>query len=206
MSKSTYCGNAGNDGDPNKHGPVLVVTSLGDFKLNPDLTPDKVLHYFVIGYLCGILSCAGIVQFIDYHKVLSLYDPDEKTPFQDLESTRVCISYVGKLDGRRSVTVMNQMRNRIKSGQIAFGIVCTVRGEKKKRKYDPCTAPGSKAGIISVLVKFASQAKLLLFFDDSKDHCVSVNKLKAREIYVEVCQVFGKATVVSFLRKKLTNV
>lgn len=181
---------------------VLIVTPFGVVEVNPDLKPDKtapnyLLQVLILGYVCGLLHNANFVQFIDMHNVLDRFGSGVKTPFQNQNSTRMSLSWVRVPDGPMSKKVVKDMEKRIGSGQIAFGIVCFKRGDRKGKKLEICTAPGSKAGIISVLAKLASRAQFK-FFDDARDHILSVESLS--HIRVEAVLVpKGKEVAITFL-------
>lgn len=187
---------------------VLIVTPFGVVEVNPDLKPDKtapnyLLQVLILGYVCGLLHNANFVQFIDMHNVLDLFGSGVKTPFQNKDGTRMCLSWVGSLHGQMSGGVVKQMKERIGARQIKFGIVCVKRGGRKGKKHEICTAPGSKAGIISVLAKLAPGAELK-FFDDAPDHIRSVQSLS--NIVVKTFLVPKRGGAIPFLEKCMENV
>lgn len=129
------------------------------------------------------------VWFIDMHNVLDVYDPAEITPFMEHNGLRICVSWVGSLDNYIGKQLVPDMQERIKSGQIHFGIICCARGnrlKKKDRNQDPdactngrkiCTKFGSKAQVISTIMSWLSTNAHGFFFDDAEDHVASVDQM-----------------------------
>lgn len=166
--------------------PVVIVTPQGASKVKNDLKyrgKEKVIKR-----LMKLLKDEnGYLNVIDMHNVLDLFEQDEVTPFQSLNGIRVCVSWVGNPDGEIGQKLVPDMQARIKSGQISFGIVCSKRGKRPKKKKrttenpdavnrNICTEPGSKAYIINKLAEW-SNCTDFRFFDDAKDHVDSVASL-----------------------------
>lgn len=110
---------------------------------------------------------------LDLHNVL------DKTEFNDSlvqKGITVCgISYVGNLTMTR-IQARNEMRDRIESGQIAFGLLVFRRGARKgtPEERNNFHEPGSKAWANSYIPLDSNG----LFVDDSIDHVESVKSKK----------------------------
>lgn len=168
--------------------PVVIVTEQGASKVTNDLKPrgkDKAVKRIM--KIMG--NHEGPINVIDMHNVLDLFVDNVKTPFQRLNGIRICVSWVGNPDGEIGRALVPDMQERIKSGQITFGIICSKRGKRPKKNKrssdDPydisrnvCVETGSKAYIINMLAQWSKNEKEeVYFFDDASDHINSVASL-----------------------------
>lgn len=107
---------------------------------------------------------------LDYHGVVDKTQIDQK--LTDNKNNKICvISYVGKYSDKRLSTRLDII-NRIKSGQVDFGILIF----KRCREFPQCNVfhqEGSKAWAN----KFIKMSDKAIFLDDSEDHYHSVKNL-----------------------------
>lgn len=168
--------------------PIVIVTEQGASKVTNDLKPrgkDKAVKCI----MKIMENHEGPINVIDMHNVLDLFVDNAEIPFQRLNGIRICVSWVGNPDGEIGRALVPDMQERIKSGQITFGIICSKRGKRPKKNKrssdDPdalsrnyCVEPGSKAYIINKLAEWSKNEKEeVYFFDDAKDHVNSVASL-----------------------------
>ena len=119
------------------------------------------------------VSKKNISLRLDFHGVLDTISSTIKLTNLGLGIDICVISYVGKFSQMR-VHVRNEIKERIKSGQIKFGILVF-----KRRRGEIYTKPGSKAWTNLAL----SQNKLSAYFiDDSIDHIESTNSLNIQNL------------------------
>ena len=76
---------------------------------------------------------------LDLHNTLDTVDPDV-----NIFADSCCISYVGKVTDTRIFARLD-IQDRIKSGQIKYGILIFKRGNVKSNNYCKFIEDGSKA-------------------------------------------------------------
>ncbi len=109
---------------------------------------------------------------LDLHNVLDLFDHEYNFI---VHKSICCISFVGKFSKLRQFA-KNDVKKRILSGQVDFGILVFARGRNKnKNKF---TDIGSKAWVNNHL-KYGGKA---LFIDDGYDHIKSTDSLGNKDI------------------------
>ena len=108
---------------------------------------------------------------LDLHDTLDTLDNDVRLP---LSLTTCCISFVGRYSDTR-IMARHDIQNRIRNGQILFGVLIFKRNIKKT----PYTVPGSKAWTNQLI-----QSKNPLFIDDGKDHVESVQHIGVPSIQI----------------------
>lgn len=147
---------------------------------------DKVLKGCVTNFMGEKTA-----HFIDMHNVMDLFHPDD-SPFDPLTGLKVCISWVGNVTGTTANKMVPDMVERIKQKQLHFGLICSARGKKpRRRKGEPsgreaqgpeirgralCVDTYSKAGLIKTMLSFLN-CEEVHFYDDAADHCASVDSL-----------------------------
>lgn len=106
------------------------------------------------------------IAFLDYHGVLDTINPEKQ-----LLLPTICISYIGSRRSRYYTSAISDIINRIKSGQILFGlIVFTKQGI------------GSKGWIINeILTKFNTIKSSSIFIDDC---IINYNSVKSYCPYI----------------------
>lgn len=106
---------------------------------------------------------------LDLHDVLDTTEPEE------LLGDRICcLSYVGKITKTR-VEARKEIQERIKTGQIYYGVLVFKRGKDKNSAF---TDIGSKAWFNSLLDNSCNP----LFVDDSMDHVISVESVGVKSV------------------------
>ena len=103
---------------------------------------------------------------LDLHKTLNTIPPDVKVP-----PHTCCVSYVGSLTETR-IGAREEIRERIKSGQLEFGVLVFERGSPKDPDRNRFTKIGSKAWFNRHVKPVPG--KQSVFIDDSVDHVFSV--------------------------------
>ena len=104
---------------------------------------------------------------LDLHGVLDVLKDDVK-----VSTNAMVLSYVGKLTRTRT-NALRDIKNRIKKGQVKFGVLVFKRGKRGTGVENKFQSPGSKAWV-NKLIKFEDNA---IFVDDSTDHYNSVKSL-----------------------------
>lgn len=127
----------------------------------------------------------------DLHNVLDLLD--QKYQIKRTSDKKViCCSYVGRYSPLRN-TARSEIEERIKSGQIDWGVLVFRRG-KERRNENPFFyhKEGSKSW-------FCNLIKGDYFFDDSKDHIESVKSTP--NLNIKVKQIPDKKTLIEQIGK-----
>lgn len=108
---------------------------------------------------------------LDLHNVTDLLDKNQKIVSDDLrkENPIVVISFVGKYSETRS-NARNDIKERIRTGQIDFGLLVFKRGKKRYSKTSIFYKEGSKAWANNYIKTTGSA----VFIDDEGDHIRSV--------------------------------
>ena len=159
------------------------------------------------------------VHVLDVHNVLDMFaETDREIPFLALPGLQVAVSWVGNVEGALAESMVPELRNRMRNGQIAFGIICSTRGKRPRRKKGEkrgdcelgratCLAPGSKAHIIQTLVETVSTLAKpehvcpytglvpATFFDDAEDHVVSANEAAVATLHTFIVPRMSEAEV-----------
>ena len=106
----------------------------------------------------------------DLHKTLDSTSPHDATDLPD-DMKLVVLSFIGKRRNTLIKAVMD-IKHRIASGQVAFGVLNFNRGNDKRCIF---TEEGSKA---YACLKMSA----VLFLDDAVDHVDSVSSLKIKSV------------------------
>tara|TARA_B100000161_G_C33471447_1_gene378194 strand:- start:251 stop:880 length:630 start_codon:yes stop_codon:yes gene_type:complete len=127
----------------------------------------------------------------DLHNVLDLLD--QKYQIKRTSDKKViCCSYVGRYSPLRD-TARSEIKERIKSGQIDWGVLVFRRG-KERRNENPFLyhKEGSKSW-------FCNLIKGDYFFDDSKDHVESVKSTP--NLNIKVIQILNRKKLIEQIEK-----
>jgi hypothetical protein len=139
--------------------------------------PDKIYRYkkHHLKDAEQLLSTLVADVRLDLHGVLDLTEYDFK--LTDNPNTVICgISYMSNITATR-VLAREEFLDRMKKGQISFGVLNFKRGTKSnnQEEKESFREPGSKAWVNN-LISFGKYNKAV-FIDDSNDHVKSVNSL-----------------------------
>lgn len=135
---------------------------------------------------------------LDLHGVTDIIDPKRKLLSDDIrkEHTICVISYVGKYSDTR-LLARNTIKERIKTGQVDFGILVFKRGKRKSKSRFRYHKPGSKAWVNNLI----KSSKPILFVDDSSDHVESVRSMKIENMTAVLFKEEDPDKLVDLLRK-----
>lgn len=123
---------------------------------------------------------------LDFHNILDLLDSEYNFK---VDKTICCISFVGKFSKIREFA-RKDIKTRIESKQINFGLLIFARGHGKNRNN--FTVPGSKAWA-NKLIQYNPRA---IFIDDAKDHVQSTRSLRNKKIIAYLIDNRDAATVI----------
>jgi len=156
-SRESYCNLAYCKNCRKKHSKDILELIIG----------DEIIIYTTsqVNEAEDSLSALEADFRLDLHKTLDTIPNDIQLP-----RSSCCVSYVGQLTATR-IEARNDIKNRIKSGQIKFGALVFARGSKRD-KNKIFTNVGSKAWF-NKLVK----SDRPVFVDDSDDHVSSVESI-----------------------------
>jgi len=172
---------------------VVIVTSGGSQPIAPNAAGVCKLFPKVLATCVKKAGKHAAAHFIDMHNVLDLFHPDD-SPWDELCGLKVCISWVGNVMGTTAGGMIPDMQERIREGQIHFGVICSARGKKPRRQKKGessgrelkapetkgraiCVDPYSKAGIVNSILQLIPHCEESHFYDDAADHAESVASL-----------------------------
>ena len=145
----------------------------------------------------GLFKKDGKINVVfDLHNVLDLLDDTYKIERDENTSIIVC-SYVGRTS-KLVITAREQIKKRVASGQVDWGVLVFCRGKKNKKDTDTFHKPGSKAW-------FCDLVNADYFFDDADDHIKSVKSFflqKNKIIIVKHMKKTGSNKKIKITSKK----
>jgi hypothetical protein len=127
---------------------------------------------------------------LDLHGVLDLIDIDKS--LINIKKYREeyiigAISYVGRMSNTRN-KAREEIKDRINSGQIDYGILIFKRGKRKKNKKNYFIKPGSKAWVNKNLLYFSNISTI--YIDDGYDHIESTKFLLSSNDKYKLIKLF----------------